>query len=390
MPTDNKAIKVLVSTPGSWWLRHTGKAFENRDALAALWVSDGNNTGIAAEYFNRCWPYHLAMKPFYQFAPQIWIEHAYYFNFPVWRFWLQRQPWPAANVVQATIGFATEPFDRAEKSGALKVVDCPNSHPLTYHGFWQRECDLWCPGEKVPIPQWMFARMNRELERADMIIVQSNFCRDSMLWNGIPAEKIMVNPMGVDTSIFKPRAAVPEKIRFVAVGTICLRKGHQYLFRAFEKVKRQIPDAELVCVGDVKTDFRREWPKWKNTFTHHPHLSHPELAKLLSTCTAFVFPSQEEGIARAQIEALAAGLPVIGTHEGGATTLVQDGVEGFIVRGRDPQHIADAMLRVATDRELNKKMGEAAHKKGAVKNTWQDYGDRLLAEYSNRMQKSAA
>ena len=110
----------------------------------------------------------------------------------------------------------------------------------------------------------------------------------------------------------------------------------------------------------------------------------------MSTCTAFVFPSQEEGIARAQIEALAAGLPVIGTHEGGATTLVQDGVEGFIVRGRDPQHIADAMLRVATDRELNKKMGEAAHKKGAVKNTWQDYGDRLLAEYSNRMQKSAA
>lgn len=106
---------------------------------------------------------------------------------------------------------------------------------------------------------------------------------------------------------------------------------------------------------------------------------------MLQTCTAFVFPSQEEGIARAQIEALAAGLPVIGTHEGGATTLVKDGVEGFIVRGRDPQHIADAMIRVATDRELNQKMGVAARKKGAEKNTWQDYGDRLLAEYTRRL-----
>ena len=390
MSVPQKNPSVLLATAGAWHLRNTAKAFEQRDALAGLWISDKNTTGIAPEKYRRCWPYHLAMKPFFGFAPQIWIEHAYYFNFPVWRHWVRRQPWPTANVVQATMGFATEPFDRAEKSGALKVVDCPNSHPLTYHGFWQRECDLWCPGEKIPIPQWMFARMNRELERADMIIVQSNFCRDSMLWNGIPAEKIMVNPMGVDTSIFQPREIVPEKIRFVAVGTICLRKGHQYLFRAFEKVKRQIPSAELICVGDLKTDFRREWPKWKDTLTHHPHLSHPELAKLLSTCTAFVFPSQEEGIARAQIEALAAGLPVIGTHEGGATTLVQDGVEGFIVRGRDPQHIADAMIRVATDRELNKKMGEAAHKKGAVKNTWQDYGDRLLAEYSNRIQKSAA
>ena len=48
--------------------------------------------------------------------------------------------------------------------------------------------------------------------------------------------------------------------------------------------------------------------------------------------------------------------------------------------------IADAMIRVATDRELNRRMGEAAVKKGAVNNTWQDYGDRLLAEYAQRLQ----
>ena len=380
-----KNVQVLLVTCGGWWLPHPAKAFAARDALAGLWMTNKNSTNIAPEKFRRCWPFHAALKPFFHLAPQILEEKAFYKFFPIWKTWLQAQKYPDCNVVQAIIGYATEPFDAAEKIGALKVVDCPNSHPLTYHGFWQRECDLWCPGEKIPIPHWMFARMNRELERADMIIVQSDFCRDSMVWNGIPAEKIMINPMGVDTSIFKPREKVPEKIRFVAVGTICLRKGHQYLFRAFEKVKKILPDAELVCVGDYKTDFRRERPKWEGTFTHHPNLSHPELAKLLQTCTAFTFPSQEEGIARAQIEALAVGLPVIGTHEGGATTLVSDGVEGFIVRGRDPQHIADAMIRVATDRELNKKMGEAAYKKGAVKNTWQDYGDRLLAEYSRRL-----
>jgi glycosyltransferase involved in cell wall biosynthesis len=106
---------------------------------------------------------------------------------------------------------------------------------------------------------------------------------------------------------------------------------------------------------------------------------------LLQTCTAFVFPSQEEGIARAQIEALAAGLPVIGTHEGGATTLVRDGVEGFIVRGRDPHHIAEAMIRVTLDTELNLRMGQAAFEKGALKNSWQDYGDRLLDAYAQRL-----
>jgi len=87
------------------------------------------------------------------------------------------------------------------------------------------------------------------------------------------------------------------------------------------------------------------------------------------------------------VEALAAGLPVIGTHEGGSTTLVEDGVEGFIVRGRDPAHIAEAMIRLAQDHELNRRMGEAAHQKGAVRNTWQDYGDRLLTEYQARLNR---
>jgi glycosyltransferase involved in cell wall biosynthesis len=84
------------------------------------------------------------------------------------------------------------------------------------------------------------------------------------------------------------------------------------------------------------------------------------------------------------MEALACGLPVIGTHEGGATTVVDDGVEGFIVRGRDPEHIAEAMIKVALDRDLNRKMGEAAHLKGGRNNSWQDYGDRLIAEYARR------
>jgi glycosyltransferase involved in cell wall biosynthesis len=328
---------------------------------------------------------HAALKPFLHLAPQLWQEHAFYALFPLWKAWLKTQPVPKFNAVQTILGFGTELYAVADRIGALKVVDCPNSHPVTYRGFWQRECDLWCPGERIPIPDWLLARMNRELDEADLILCPSTFVRDSMLLNGIAAEKCFVAPFGVDTSIFRQRLEVPARPRFVAVGTICVRKGFQYLFRAFAEVKRQLPEAELICVGDYKTDFRRERPKWEGTFTHHPHLTHAELAALLQTCTAFVFPSQEEGFARAQMEAMAVGLPVVGTHEGGATTLIEDGVQGFIVRGRDPQHIAEAMLRVARDRELNARMGAAAYEVGARKNTWQDYGDRLLKEFGRRL-----
>jgi glycosyltransferase involved in cell wall biosynthesis len=233
----------------------------------------------------------------------------------------------------------------------------------------------------------MFARWNRELERADVILCPSTFVMDSMVYNGIPEAKCALNPYGVDTSIFKPRVVVPEIPRFVCVGSICLRKGHQYLFRAFEKVRRALPNAELICAGPYYPDFSRERARWEGKFTHYEGLPQSELAKILQSATAFVFPSNEESIARAVVEAMGAGLPIIGTHESGATTLVHDGVEGLIVRARDVDHIAAAMMRVATDRELNRKMGEAAHLRGAKNNTWGDFADRLLRMCEAAMQR---
>ncbi|MFZ1073957.1 MAG: glycosyltransferase family 4 protein [Verrucomicrobiia bacterium] len=384
-------MQVLLTTCGSWHLRRTARAFQERGALAGLWISDKNSTGLPPGKYHRCWPFHLAMKPFYRLTPWwCWVEKPFYALFPLWRGWLKRQSLPKCDAVHAIMGFATEPFDWADRHGALKVVDASNSHPTTYYGYMQRECDIWCPGENVPNPRWMFARMNRELERADLVLCPSNFVKDTMLANGVPEDKCFVSPFGVDTSTFVPRKSMPPKPRFISVGMVCLRKGHQYLFRAFELVKRAIPDAELICVGNYRPDFRLERPRWEGTFTHHPSLPHQELARLLTGCTAFVLPSQEEGFALVILEAMAAGLPVVTSYESGATTLVKDGIEGFVIRPREPRQIADAMIRLAQDRALNQRMGEAARRKGAEGNTWQDYGDRLLAEYKRRIEGKRA
>jgi hypothetical protein len=157
-------VQVLVATCGAWWLRHTAKAFQERAALAGLWISDKNTIGIEDRAYRRCWPFHVAMLPFYLLTPQIWIERAFHALLPLWRLWIRRQTLPQCNVVQAILGFGTELFDKADGLGALKVADCPNSHPVSAYGFWQRECDLWCPGERVPVPAWFFGRQVRELE----------------------------------------------------------------------------------------------------------------------------------------------------------------------------------------------------------------------------------
>jgi glycosyltransferase involved in cell wall biosynthesis len=384
MNPDLKENSIWLGACGSAHLRQTAGAFHHRKALAGLWVSDKNSTRLPPTLYRRCWPHHLAMKLVYHWAPQIWVEKLFYLFFPLWRHWLLSQKWPQVEVVQAIAGFATEPFDHAEKAGALKVVDCTNSHPKTYRSYWQRECDEWCPGEKVPVPDWMLERMEREIQRADLVLCPSLFVRDSMLQNGIPAEKCFINPFGVNTKKFQLRPQVPAKARYISIGTICVRKGFQYLFQAFELVKKELPEAELIVVGDYKIDFRMQRPKWEGSFTHIPHASHEVLAGILNTCSAFVFPSVEEGLARVIPEAMACGLPIIASHESGATTLVQDGVEGFIVPPREPARIAEAMIRLGKDTKLNAAMGRAAHESGARNNSWQDYGDRLIAEYARR------
>jgi glycosyltransferase involved in cell wall biosynthesis len=234
----------------------------------------------------------------------------------------------------------------------------------------------------------MFARANRDLERADLIACPSRFVMESMVYNGIPESKCILNPYGVDTSVFTPRTALPPTPRFICVGAIGLRKGHQYLFRAFEKVRSALPEAELICAGDYHADFKLEKPRWQGTFTHHRLLTPRELSSELQKCSAFVLASNEEGFARAIIEAMGSGLPIIATHESGATTLVEDGVQGLIVGSRNVEQLAAAMLRLANERTLNERMGKAAHARGAQNNSWNDYTQRLLEFYGEAIARA--
>jgi glycosyltransferase involved in cell wall biosynthesis len=371
-------MQLLLATSGVAHMPQIGRALQDRGGLAALWMSAKNRTGIAPERYRRAWIYHLALKPFYQLCSPATIENATYRLFPLWQFWIRRQSPPRFDVAYGMPGHATELFELAEQKGAFKLIDSTNSHPTSAYGFWQRECDIWSPGFETRVPRWFFARANRELERADLILCPSTFVRDSMLYNGIPESKCVINPYGVDTSVFRQRTAVPAKPRFICVGGIGLRKGHQYLFRAFAKVRQVLKDAELVCVGTPFPEFRAEWQRWQGTFTHYQDIPVADLVKLLSESTAFVFPSTEEGFAKAVVEAMSSGLPIVATHESGATTLVRDGIEGIIIRGRDIEHLAEAMIKVATNREANERMGRAAHERGGKGNTWADFAGRTL------------
>jgi glycosyltransferase involved in cell wall biosynthesis len=380
--------KLLAAGMGSWHLGNTAREFERMDALSGFWSGSRNRSGISPQFYKRIWDYHFAQKPFYHLPFPNLEEEMRWINLPFYDFWIARQTLPSeVNVVQAPMGSCEALFNLAEKSGRpiLKVFDATNSHPTNYIGYWQRECDLYCRGYRIPMCFRARSRVNREIERADLVLCPSNFVRDTMLMNGIAPDKCVISPFGVDTSIFTPRESLPQDPTFVCVASICLRKGHQYLFRAFEKVKEVLPNARLVCVGGLRTDFRDEWKRWSGSFEHRASMSHPEIASLLSKSTAFVLASLEEGFARVLSEAMACAVPIIATYETGATTLVRDGVEGMIVPARNVNLLANAMIRAANEKSLNLEMGANALRAGGQSNTWANYASRLYAIYEERL-----
>jgi len=384
----SKPLNILFASAGGGWIHRATTEMLKLGHQAHLYSPVKNSTAVPKENYHRCRPFNLACQPFYRFAGGRFAETGYHLMFPVWTAWFKWQSLPKSNVVHAVMGSAIEPFDAAEKMGALKILDASNSHPTSFYGYWQRELDVWNPSARVSVPRKVFARANQEIDRADVVLCASTYVRDTMLSNGVPQSKLAVNPFGVDLQVFVPRERPPQKPRFLFVGGLTLRKGLQYLIPAFEQLKKLKPEAELILCGPVNhADFGKLYSRWRSLFTHIPGLPHKELAELMRTCTAFVFPSIEEGFARVIAEAMASGLPIIATHNSGATTVVENGRQGIIVPAWSSQVVTDAMLQMIERPDLCNAMGKAAAERMALDGSWTHYAKRLLDVYSLHLGK---
>ncbi len=379
-------MKILYASCGGTWVHHSAAEMLRLGQEAWLYTASKNFTRLPADNYRRCWPFAAACQPFYRLAKGRFGEQGFHAMFPIWTAWLKRQKLPACEVVHSVMGFATEPFEYAERIGALKVLDASNSHPTSFYGFWQRELDIWNPGARVGVPRWALARCNREIERADVVVCASTYVRDSMIYNGIPESKLEVNPFGADLSIFSPRTKLPhDKPRFLFAGALTLRKGLQYLIPAFERLKKETPNAELILCGGQYPDFQKLFHQWRNLFTHTQGLSHIELTKLMQSCTAFVFPSIEEGFARVIAEEMASGLPIIATHNSGASTVVENGKDGFIVPARSADAVYEKMKELIQRPDLCEAMGKAAATKMAGQGSWANYGQKMVKIYTTHL-----
>lgn len=230
-------------------------------------------------------------------------------------------------------------------------------------------------GHFGPFQSWMFLQIERVLSAlTDRLIALTEAERQDHLDRRVgKADRFAVVPSGIDRERFS-RARVqgkqqldwfgcpPDALVIGSVGWLTDIKGHEYLIEAAAKLKPDFPSLHLVIVGsgDRHDALLRQAESAGLRDAVHLLGHRDDIEACLAGMDLFVLPSLNEGMGRALIEAMAAGLPVIASRVGGIPAVISHEHTGLLVPPGDAGALAGALRRFLDRPEWAKQLGAAA------------------------------
>ena len=246
---------------------------------------------------------------------------------------------------------------------------------------WQGDADS-SPDDRIEME-------SRILRTADRIIAT---CRDEVaeltaLGGGAPIDVV---PCGVDTATFRPRpTSSRSRPRVLVLGRLVPRKGVEDAIRAMP----DIPAAELLVVGGPDTDGLPLDPEARRLIavaidlgvadrvTFAGRAAHAELPAVISSADVVVAAPWYEPFGIVPLEAMACGVPVVGTAVGGLLDSVEDGVTGLLVPPGRPREIAVAVNTLLADPQRRAAMGQAGRVRVEQRYGWDSIALRTEQSY---------
>lgn len=226
---------------------------------------------------------------------------------------------------------------------------------------------------------------------------------DLIRWYDIPRGRIATVPCGVDTRVFRPvgrdlarlrRRWSPEEWIILHVGRMVPRKGVDTVIEALAQVvERGVETARLVVAGGCSPDpdadpyiaklrklARRLGVGERVRFLGS--VSHQSLPHLYGASDVFVTTPWYEPFGITPLEAMACGLPVVGSNVGGIKFSVRDGETGYLVPPRTPSAVADRLIELHALPGLAASLAENARRRTEDLFTWSAVTESLASVYT--------
>lgn len=238
------------------------------------------------------------------------------------------------------------------------------------------------------------AEGKKVLREADKLIPVSKWTRNDMMKYNLPRSKFEVIYNGINPEKFRAgkNTAVKKKLGMKPFspliswsGRIIEQKGLEYLIKAMPLVVKRMPTTKLLIIGtgtDVKK-LRKLAAKLKvgNSVIFYGSIAYNELNNVLRGCDVFAFPSIWEPFGIAILDAMASGLPVVASKEGGIPEIVENGKDGFLVEKKNSRQLAEALVKILEDKKLRDKMARNAERHAKTKFAWKKIARQTLALY---------
>ena len=235
--------------------------------------------------------------------------------------------------------------------------------------------------ERSAWKRWLVRWMERMICRlADRIIVATEPDRQFLITRyGIPRTHIRVIPNYVDTRVFCPRSDVPKETGLVCVvGRLGEEKNLETLLEAFEELQgmrlQVIGDGPLRMTLEARARAKRLPVEFLGVVPHQ------QLPALLNRAELFILPSRYEGHPKALLEAMACGLPVIGTKVPGIETALVHRRTGYLC-GTTASELREAIRVVMRDPTLRHQMGTNARSEVVAHCSLDRVAEQELAVY---------
>lgn len=282
-----------------------------------------------------------------------------------------------ADVFLGLSGSGLETGIKAKKLGKLYVCERSSTHIKFQNEILKNEYEkLKIKWRKIN--NWFIERELNEYEKADFILVPSNFVQKTFIEQGI--NKTHVLNFGSWSSKFYPINGINKNHRnfdITFVGQLSVQKGLHILLDKFNKIKYK--NKKLHIIGSKTRDF--ELIKNKIEINEcdvkfYGHKTHEEINTILNKSDLFILPSIQEGMASVILQSISAGCPVLITENTGAKELVEKYNCGIVIKLSEINLIPEIVLDLIENKNKLRLLRENT-KKLSLENSWENYASKL-------------
>ncbi len=237
--------------------------------------------------------------------------------------------------------------------------------------------------------------MNKILEQAAGIIANSEFTKNELIKLDVSENKItvvypcVVLENGIEqekVSEIKNRLGLAEKKIIFTVGRLVARKGQDKIIEAMPKILEHVPSAIYVIAGDgperTNLEHKIKNLKLENEILLLGEISEEKKNAFYQLCDVFVMTPRQinadiEGFGMVYLEANSFGKSVVAGQSGGVSEAVVDGKTGILVDPENIDQISGAVIKILTDENLGKNLGEEGKKRVEKEFIWEEQAEKL-------------